>query len=48
MAFMAAMYNVATFDPSTGETDAGDMSAFHQADGKLIIMYHGLADAAHD
>jgi tannase/feruloyl esterase len=43
MAFTAAMYNVTTFDPETGETRAGDMSAFRQAGGKLI-MYHGWAD----
>jgi feruloyl esterase len=43
MAFTAAIYNATTFDPGTGETDVGDLSAFRQAGGKLII-YHGWAD----
>jgi hypothetical protein len=45
LASMAAMYNVATFDPTTGEIDADDLSAFQQAGGKLV-MYHGWADPA--
>lgn len=44
LATMAAMYNVATFDPATGTTEAGDLSAFRDAGGKLI-MYHGWADS---
>jgi Tannase and feruloyl esterase len=40
---MAEMYNAATFDPATGTTVVGDLSAFRDAGGKLI-MYHGWAD----
>lgn len=44
MAFTAAMYNAATFNPATGSIDTSDASAFRQAGGKLII-YHGWADS---
>jgi hypothetical protein len=44
MAYSASILNAATFNPSTGEFDSGDMSAFRQAGGKLII-WHGWADS---
>jgi len=44
MGFTAAMYNAATFNPTTGATDANDLAAFRQAGGKLLI-YHGWADS---
>ena len=41
---MAQVYNAATFQPQNGEmAAAGDLSAFKQAGGKLII-YHGWGD----
>ena len=40
----ASIGNAATFNPGTGEIEFGDMSAFRQAGGKLV-MYHGWADA---
>jgi Tannase and feruloyl esterase len=43
MGYTARMYNAATFDPDSGETITGDISAFRQGGGKLII-YHGWAD----
>ncbi len=44
LAYSASIINPATFNPSTGEIEFGDMSAFRQAGGKLII-YHGWADS---
>jgi pimeloyl-ACP methyl ester carboxylesterase len=44
MTFTAAMYNAATFNPTTGATDTSDLAAFREAGGKLII-YHGWADS---
>jgi hypothetical protein len=44
LAYAASIINVATFNPSTGEIEFGDFSAFRQSGGKLI-MYHGWADA---
>jgi hypothetical protein len=44
LAYSASIFNVATFNPSSGEIEFGDMSAFRQAGGKLII-WHGWADA---
>ena len=43
LAYSASIINAATFNPSTGEIEFGDMSAFRRAGGKLII-YHGWAD----
>ena len=43
MGFTSGLYNAATFIPSRGEVDTGDISAFRQAGGKLIL-YHGGAD----
>src|SRR4029077_487357 len=40
---MAAIYNATTFDPSTGSTDPGDLNAFPENGGKLV-MYHGWAN----
>jgi pimeloyl-ACP methyl ester carboxylesterase len=44
LAYSASIFNAATFNPSTGEIEFGDMGAFRQAGGKLII-YHGWADS---
>jgi Tannase and feruloyl esterase len=44
LAYSASVLNVATFNPSSGEIEFGDMSTFRQAGGKLII-WHGWADA---
>ena len=44
LAYSASVLNVATFNPSSGEIEFGDMTAFRQAGGKLII-WHGWADA---
>jgi hypothetical protein len=44
LAYSASIINAATFNPSTGEIEFGDMSAFREAGGKLII-YHGWADS---
>jgi hypothetical protein len=44
LAYSASIINPATFNPSTGEIEFGDMSTFRQAGGKLII-YHGWADS---
>ena len=44
LAYAASIGNAATFNPDTGEVEFGDMSAFRQAGGKLII-YHGWADS---
>jgi feruloyl esterase len=43
MGFTSGLYNAATFIPGRGEVDTGDISAFRQAGGKLIL-YHGWAD----
>lgn len=40
---MAIIYNATTFDPSTGSTDPGDLNAFPENGGKLV-MYHGWAN----
>ena len=42
-AAMAPIYNAGTFDPASGEMKVGDIGAFRQAGGKLI-MYHGWSD----
>jgi pimeloyl-ACP methyl ester carboxylesterase len=44
LAYSASIFNAATFNPSTGEIEFGDMSAFRERGGKLII-YHGWADS---
>jgi feruloyl esterase len=44
LAYTASIINAATFNPATGQIDFGDMTAFKQAGGKLII-YHGWADS---
>jgi feruloyl esterase len=44
LAYSASIFNVANFNPDTGEFEFGDMSAFRQA-GHKIIMYHGWADS---
>lgn len=44
LAYSASVLNAATFNPSNGEIELGDMNAFRQAGGKLII-YHGWADS---
>jgi hypothetical protein len=44
LAYVASIFNAATFDPNTGAVDFGNMNAFRQAGGKLII-WHGWADA---
>jgi hypothetical protein len=44
LAYSASVLNVATFNPSSGKIEFGDMSTFQQAGGKLI-MWHGWADA---
>ena len=43
LAYAASIINAATFNLNTGEIEFGDLSAFRQAGGKLII-YHGWAD----
>ncbi|MBM0204457.1 tannase/feruloyl esterase family alpha/beta hydrolase [Micromonospora sp. STR1s_5] len=40
---LASVYNAGTFDPISGEMKVGDISAFRQGGGKLI-MYHGWSD----
>jgi hypothetical protein len=40
LAYSASIINAATFNSITGEIEFGDMSAFQEAGGKLII-YHG-------
>jgi hypothetical protein len=40
----ASILNAATFNPSNGEVEFGDMNAFRQGGGKLII-YHGWAES---
>ena len=40
---MGRVYNAATFDPESGAMTTGDISAFQQAGGKLIL-YHGWSD----
>jgi feruloyl esterase len=44
LAYMASIVNAATFNPSSGEVEFGDMNTFRQAGGKLLI-WHGWADA---
>jgi Tannase and feruloyl esterase len=44
LAYTASIINAATFNPSSGEIEFGDMNAFRQAGGKLV-MWHGWADA---
>jgi len=43
LAPQAQVYNAATFNPETGQTRFGDISAFRQAGGKLLL-YHGWGD----
>ena len=44
LAYTASIVNAATFNPTTGEIEFGDMNAFREAGGKLLI-WHGWADA---
>jgi hypothetical protein len=44
LAYSASIINAATFNPSSGEIEFGDMNAFREAGGKLV-MWHGWADA---
>jgi hypothetical protein len=44
LAYSASIFNAATLNPDTGDIEFGDMTAFQQAGGKLII-YHGWADS---
>jgi pimeloyl-ACP methyl ester carboxylesterase len=44
LAYSASIFNVAIFNPGTGEFEVGDMSAFRQS-GRKLIMYHGWADS---
>jgi hypothetical protein len=44
LSYTASMVNAATFNPDTGDIEFGDMNAFRDAGGKLII-WHGWADA---
>lgn len=44
LAYAASFINAATFNAATGDIEFGDMSAFRQAGGKLIL-YHGWADS---
>jgi hypothetical protein len=43
LAHAASILNAATFNPNTGEMEFGDLTAFRQAGGKLL-MYQGWAD----
>jgi len=43
LAAQSRVYNAATFNPETGQVSFGDISAFRQAGGKLIL-YHGWGD----
>jgi hypothetical protein len=43
LAPQARVYNAATFNPETGQVSFGDISAFRQAGGKLLL-YHGWGD----
>ena len=45
LAYAASIANAATYNPSTGEIEFGDMNAFKEAGGKLLI-WQGWADAA--
>jgi hypothetical protein len=42
--YTASMVNAATFNPDTGDIEFGNMNAFRDTGGKLII-WHGWADA---
>jgi feruloyl esterase len=44
LAYAASILNVATFNPNTSEMEFGDLDAFRQTGGKLIV-YHGWADS---
>jgi hypothetical protein len=44
LAYAASIVNTATFNPNSGEIEFGDMNAFRQAGGKLVL-WHGWADA---
>jgi len=44
LAYSASMFNVANFNPETGEFEVDDMNAFSQA-GHKLILYHGWADS---
>jgi tannase/feruloyl esterase len=43
LAPQSRVYNAATFNPETGQVSLGEISAFRQAGGKLIL-YHGWGD----